>query len=211
MEPTAEVSTGAAPDPLGVTQAVMDSIAQTLHDRAVQSIVASQLMIQTAMDEAVQADGLMSRGLEAIRIAGEHCRDLIWALSLPQIRPEHAEGDLLLWLARVGADSRDVTVRVGIDPDTTVGTLQLLTHAIHRVAVDALLDGRGLHQVVITQDAEGLEAVITRQIGSPSRVEGPWLRLARMHIEAAGADYRTNPDNDGITIRVGLDVIPRDC
>jgi hypothetical protein len=187
-----------------VVDRMLAQLAAVIHDRPVQGLVAGKLMLETATAGPGAAE-LVTRGLLALSTSGEHLRDLMWALTLPSIRPDHPDDDLVDAVSRIRAedDGSTSTSDVGDADHEAVITLASVAQAL---AADALLTGGRLLSFRVQHDAEALRCQMVTSSSTTDAVEGPFVHLARVRLAAAGGrlDRRVVTDRTEAAISLPL-------
>ncbi len=170
--------------PLRLLDEVLSTVADALHDRPVQSLVAARLLIETAVPagQAVEAGDMLQRGVQAVSTGADLCRELMWALTMPEVRATALTEDLTTATRRALDPTVTGDPSVRLTGEETPAMVTALARAVHLVGVDARLGGRSVVAVHIDSDAEQLQARMTVEGGAADgRV---WLELAQAHLHA---------------------------
>lgn len=185
---------------------LLHSVATTLHDRPVQSLVAGRLLVETGIGVGPHGE-VIARGLGAIAAAAEQTRDLMWALDGVSLRPGHLAVDIADAVARGGFSGGAVEVVVALDHDPDEGyahAVGVLLQAVHELLVGVLLAGGHAVRLAVKGDAEALHATLVSAPTGAGSDTGPWARLARARLAAAGGDVATAIEGDARVARLSL-------
>jgi|GEM_PF-5234849 len=177
--------------PLEVVDGLLATIAQVLHDRPVQQLVAARLLLESSGGSGPMFD----KGLSAVSTGGQLSRDIMWAVTRVPLEADAFELHLQDTFERAADPDQGLEMRVTAPTELPTVVVEGIVHACHDVVADAVMRGGSLRRLDAAGEPGRLRMTVVTRDG---REDGPWVELARRRVRLGGGRLTVERDGDDI-------------